>query len=223
MKRSELEHVIRASGAIADDDEIIVIGSQSVLGQFPDAPARLLASMETDIYPKNKPELAAMVDGSIGEGSFFHAEFGYYAQGVGPTTAVLPEGWQERLVSVRNENTNGVTGLCLDVHDLAISKYVAGRPKDLQFTGEFRKRSAGKKCTSSELWENWSRYPVPDLHVLPARHRALPAELTSPNRAQSYTQIRIPVSRAALCGLLRNFSILVPPRLPKIQVKSPII
>ncbi len=136
MKRSELEHVIRASGAIADDDEIIVIGSQSVLGQFPDAPARLLASMEIDIYPKNKPELAVMVDGSIGEGSFFHAEFGYYAQGVGPTTAVLPEGWQERLVSVRNENTNGVTGLCLDVHDLAISKYVAGRPKDLQFTGE---------------------------------------------------------------------------------------
>ena len=136
MKRSELEHVIRASGAIADDDEIIVIGSQSILGQFPDAPARLLASMETDIYPKNKPNLAEMVDGSIGEGSFFHAEFGYYAQGVGPNTAVLPAGWQDRLVSIKNENTSGVTGLCLDVHDLAISKYVAGRPKDLEFTSE---------------------------------------------------------------------------------------
>ena len=133
MKRSELEHVIRASGGIADDDEIIVIGSQSILGQYPDAPARLLASMETDVYPKNKPELAALVDGSIGEGSFFHAEFGYYAQGVGPNTAVLPEGWQDRLVSIKNENTNGVAGLCLDVHDLAISKYVAGRPKDLEF------------------------------------------------------------------------------------------
>ena len=127
MKRSELEHVICASGAIADDDEIIVIGSQSVLGQFPDAPVRLLASMDTDIYPKNKPELAAVVDGSIGEGSLFHAEFGYYAQGVGPNTAVLPEGWQSRLVRINNENTNGVTGLCLEVHDLAISKYVAGR------------------------------------------------------------------------------------------------
>lgn len=136
MKRSELEHVIRASGAIADDDEIIVIGSQSVLGQFPDAPATLLASMETGIYPKNKPDLAAMVDGSIGEGSFFHAEFGYYAQGVGPNTAVLPEGWQDRLVSIKTENTNGVTGLCLEVHDLAISRYVAGRPKDLEFTRE---------------------------------------------------------------------------------------
>ena len=37
-----------------------------------------------DLYPKNKPQLADLVDGSIGEGSHFHAEFGYYAQGVGP-------------------------------------------------------------------------------------------------------------------------------------------
>jgi len=71
MKRSELEHVIRASGAIADDNELIIIGSQSILGQYPDAPAELLASMETDLYPRNKPELAELVDGSIGEGSFF--------------------------------------------------------------------------------------------------------------------------------------------------------
>ena len=92
--------------------------------------------MATDIYPKDKPNLAELVDGSIGEGSFFHAEFGYDAQGVGPKTAVLPEAWQDRLVSIKNENTNGVTGLCLDVHDLAISKYVAGRPKDPVFTRE---------------------------------------------------------------------------------------
>ena len=134
MKRSELEHVIRASGAIADDNELIIIGSQSILGQYPDAPAELLVSMETDLYPKNKPELAELVDGSIGEGSFFHEQFGYYAQGVGPETAVLPAGWEQRLVEINNENTNGVVGLCLEAHDLAISKYVAGRPKDLEFT-----------------------------------------------------------------------------------------
>jgi Nucleotidyltransferase of unknown function (DUF6036) len=134
MKRSELEHVIRASGAIADDNELVIIGSQSILGQYPDAPAELLVSMETDLYPRNKPELAELVDGSIGEGSFFHEQFGYYAQGVGPETAVLPAGWEKRLVEISNENTNGVVGLCLEVHDLAISKYVAGRPKDLEFT-----------------------------------------------------------------------------------------
>ena len=148
MKRSELEHVIRASGAIADDNEIIVIGSQSVLGQFPNAPIRLRASMETDIYPKNKPDLAEMVDGSIGEGSYFHAEFGYYAQGVSPNTAVLPAGWQDRLVRIKNKNTNGVTGLCLEVNDLAISKYVAGRPKDLEFIEELARH---KMIDSSTL------------------------------------------------------------------------
>jgi hypothetical protein len=136
MRRSELEHIIRASGDIAQDDEIVIIGSQAVLGQFPDAPVRLLTSMETDVYPRNKPALADKVDGAIGEGSPFHEEFGYYAQGVGPETAVLPSGWQDRLVSIRNENTKGITGLCLEVHDLAISKLVAGRHKDFEFVQE---------------------------------------------------------------------------------------
>lgn len=133
MQRSELEHLIRASGEIAGDDEIIVIGSQSILGQFPNAPVRLLVSMEADIYPKNKPERADMVDGAIGEGSSFHELHGYYAQGVGENTAVLPKGWRSRLVVVNNENTNGVTGLCLEVHDLAISKLIAQRLKDIEF------------------------------------------------------------------------------------------
>lgn len=136
MTRSELEHIIRASGAIAKDSELVIIGSQSILAQFPEAPATLRVSMEADLYPKNKPELADLVDGSIGEGSYFHEQFGYYAQGVGPKTAVLPVGWEKRLVRVENENTNGIVGLCLDVHDLAISKYIACRPKDLEFTRE---------------------------------------------------------------------------------------
>ena len=136
MQRSELEHVIRASGDIAQDNEIIVIGSQSILGQFPNAPARLLASMETDIYPRNRPELADKIDGAIGEGSSFHEMNGYYAQGVGPETAVLPARWQDRLIKISNENTNGISGLCLEVHDLAISKLVADRSKDLEFIQE---------------------------------------------------------------------------------------
>lgn len=136
MQRSELEHLIRASGEIASDAEIIIIGSQAILGQFPNAPARLLISMEADIYPKNNPEKANEVDGAIGEGSSFHELHGYYAQGVGESTAVLPKDWQSRLVVVNNENTNGVTGYCLEVHDLAISKIIAHRLKDLEFVQE---------------------------------------------------------------------------------------
>jgi len=139
MKRSELEHLIRAAGAIADDREIVVIGSQAILGQFPDAPATLLVSAEADLFPLNSPERADLIDGSIGEGSQFHELFGYYAQGVSERTATLPRGWRERLVKILNPNTGGVTGLCLDVNDLAISKYVAGRPKDIDFTRELAK------------------------------------------------------------------------------------
>jgi hypothetical protein len=133
MRRRDLEHLIRAAADIADDDEIVVIGSQAILGQFPDAPAELRVSAEADVYPKNKPDRADLIDGSIGEGSPFHATYGYYAQGVGESTAVLPEGWRDRLVPVRNENTRGATGWCREAHDLVLSKYVAGREKDLHF------------------------------------------------------------------------------------------
>ena len=136
MKRSELEHLIRAAGSIADDAEIVVIGSQSILGQFPNALLPLLVSAEAGLFPLHRPELADLIDGSIGEGSPFHELYGYYAQGVGERTAVLPRGWRDRLVRIENPNTRGVTGLCLEVHDLAISKHVAGREKDLDFTRE---------------------------------------------------------------------------------------
>jgi hypothetical protein len=133
VNRAQLEHVIRAASTIAEDDEIVVVGSQSILGQFPDPPPELCVSVEADVYPKNRPERADLIDGSIGEGSPFHATFGYYAQGVGVETAVLPRGWQQRVFRVRSEATRGATGLCLEVHDLALSKLVAGREKDLEF------------------------------------------------------------------------------------------
>ncbi len=136
MQRSELEHIIRASGDVARDDEIVIIGSQSILGQFPNAAIGLLVSMDADVYPNHNPELADKIDGAIGEGSSFHELHGYYAQGVGPETAVLPSGWKDRVVVVKNENTNGIAGLCLEVHDLAISKFVAGRYKDFEFIQE---------------------------------------------------------------------------------------
>lgn len=133
MNRDQLEHVIRAAAAISGDDEIIVIGSQAILGQFPSPPDELCVSVEADVYPKNTPERADLIDGSIGELSPFHTTFGYYAQGVAPETAILPDGWQARLVAVRGPGTRGATGWCLEVHDLVLSKYVAGREKDIEF------------------------------------------------------------------------------------------
>jgi hypothetical protein len=134
VTRTQLEHIIRAAGAIADDSDVIVIGSQAILGSFPNAPGEFLVSNEADVYPLTHVERSDLIDSTIGEGSPFQREFGYYAHGIDHTTAVLPEGWRDRLVLVTSENTRFVRGWCLEVHDLAISKYAAGREKDLQFT-----------------------------------------------------------------------------------------
>ena len=134
MTRAQLEHIIRAAGTIADDNDIVVIGSQAILGEFPNAPEELLVSNEADVYPRARTERSDLIDGTIGEGSPFQREFGYYAHGVDETTAVLPDGWRERLVLITGENTRFVRGWCLEVHDLAIAKYAAGREKDLEFT-----------------------------------------------------------------------------------------
>ena len=128
-----MEHIIRAAGAIAEVDELMILGSQAILGTYPEAPADILVSQEVDLYPLDDPEKADLIDGSIGELSPFHEQFGYYAHGVGPETAILPHRWRERLVPLRNENTHGVTGYCLSPPDLAISKLLAGRDKDLSF------------------------------------------------------------------------------------------
>ena len=143
MQRPQLEHIIRAAAGITGATEIVVIGSQAVLGQFPDAPAALLVSIEADVFTLRNPDDADLIDGSIGEGSPFHQTFGYYAHGVAEETAILPAGWKDRLVTVRNANTGNGCGLCLEVHDLAVAKLAAGREKDSLFvTGLLRHKLA---------------------------------------------------------------------------------
>ena len=135
MQRAQLEHIIRAAAGITGADRFVIVGSQAILGQFPNPPGELLVSAEADVFSLRDPKDADLIDGSIGEGSPFHQTFGYYAHGIAEETAVLPAGWKNRLISVCNENTGGGTGLCLEVHDLAVSKLVAGREKDLDFVG----------------------------------------------------------------------------------------
>jgi len=151
MKRSEIEHVLRAAKGIAGEDEFILIGSQSVLGAFPDAPLVLRRSIELDIYPKHHPEKSDLIDGAIGERSLFHETHGYYAHGVSPETAHLPAGWENRLVRISSENTGGAIGWCLDVHDLAYSKLAAGRPKDLEFVGNLLRYKLARQMRIKRL------------------------------------------------------------------------
>lgn len=151
MNRQALEHIIRAAGEIAQVRKLIVFGSQSILAQFPDLTRViseskpgdisettenceiLVRSIEADIMIPNSMEKTELVDAVLGELSNFHGTFGYYAQGVDLTTSRLPEGWENRLVEICNKNTNGVSGMCVEIHDVMISKLYASRPKDLDF------------------------------------------------------------------------------------------
>ena len=136
MNREEFEHVVRSAANIVDD-EIVVAGSQAVLGQFPDAPASLLRSHEVDVFPKHAPERAAEIDAAIGDGSRFHDSFDYYAHGIGPETLIAPAGWESRLIRVElaalAKKDGCAVGWCLEIHDLLLSKLAAGRAHDLAF------------------------------------------------------------------------------------------
>jgi hypothetical protein len=132
MKKRQLDHVLRAAGRITREKEFIIIGSQSLHGSFPDLPDALLQSAEVDLIAHGDETRTEWLN-AIGQDSEFHQQFGYYADPVEEGTATLPSGWKTRLVELAPGDTEGVRGLCLEPHDLAIAKYVAGRDKDREF------------------------------------------------------------------------------------------
>jgi hypothetical protein len=71
--------VVAAAAQIVSEREFVVLGSQSILGSHPDAPEALLRSQEVDIYPRRAPDKAIQIEGALGDGSYFHQTFGYYA------------------------------------------------------------------------------------------------------------------------------------------------
>jgi hypothetical protein len=133
VRRDQLEHVLRAAAAIVGSDDFVVIGSQAMLASVASPPPEIIASVEVDLYPRDAPERSIEVDGAIGDGSMFHDTHGYYAHGVGPETAIAPSGWTERLVPLVNDNTRGVTGWCMEPHDLVVAKLAAGRDRDVEY------------------------------------------------------------------------------------------
>ena len=151
MKRSDLEHVLRAAATIADDHEVLIIGSQSILGSADEEhlPALATASMEVDVafFDDADNYKSDLVDAALGELSPFHEMYGYYAQGVSVSTAKLPRGWRDRLVTVATRSSAPGRGRCLEPHDCVISKMVAGREKDYAFAGALLE--AGLVCAET--------------------------------------------------------------------------
>jgi len=132
MKRRELELALRSAGKVAREREFLLIGSQAVHAYCRRPPAEVLLSQECDLYPRNRPETANLLDAELGRGSRFARRHGFYVDVVAPELASLPRGWERRLKPLR---AGTVTAFCLEVHDLLVSKLAAGRLKDLEFAG----------------------------------------------------------------------------------------
>lgn len=152
MHKSDLEHIIRAASAITNQYEIVVVGSQSILGSVESPPLECLESIEADIFVPGNACLSDLIDGAIGEGSQFHDSFGYYAQGVSEATSILPSRWQDRLIRLQSQNTDGKIGYCLDVTDLFLAKCAANREKDRDFNlALLRKRIVDPAVAASRV------------------------------------------------------------------------
>jgi len=139
MKKQQVDHVLRAAGRITGEKKFIIVGRQALHGKHPDLADSIVRSAEVDLLAPGSPDRTEWLV-AIGAYSPFHEEFGYYADPVSEQTATLPKGWKGRLVRLPTGDTDGVRGLCLDPHDLAISKYAAFREKDLIFTRELARR-----------------------------------------------------------------------------------
>jgi hypothetical protein len=135
MTRKQLEHAIRAACEVTGDSEIWIFGSQAILGEFPDAPEALCASIEVDVQPKNRSDKIELIDVFLGELSQFHKTHHFYVHSLPiEEAAALPQGWKDRTNRVFDKIlTNGKTGLCVEAHDLAASKLAAFRDKDRDF------------------------------------------------------------------------------------------
>ena len=112
MTREQLEHAIHAACQIIGHEEVIVIGSQAILGTYDEdeLPPEATRSTECDILPVAQTEeetrrLADKIEGVAGEWSPFESLHGFSIDGVDLGTAILPAGWRERLVRVSNANT----------------------------------------------------------------------------------------------------------------------
>jgi hypothetical protein len=158
MKKRHLDHLLRAAGRITGEKQFIIIGSQSLHAKFPDLADEILHSAEADLIAKGNVAPTEWLN-VIGQDSPFHEEFGYYADPVDEADATLPRGWKGRLVNLPPGDTEGVRGLCLDPHDLAIAKYVARREKDLAFNRELALRGI---VEHRRLLDLVSKTPVDD-------------------------------------------------------------
>lgn len=133
MRKSDLFELISAINLLAPDETPIIVGSQAIyiVTDFP--PEIIRQSIECDfLFIGGKTEIRTEINKKLGIFSQFQIEHGFYADALGLATVVLPTGWQERLQNLKDESGNTIAKT-VEIHDIAVSKLIAGREKDFEF------------------------------------------------------------------------------------------
>src|ERR1051326_4720865 len=133
MKKEHLLSLIQQVHDLTGVEARIIVGSQSLFAFTDSVPAMVRDSIECDfLLGAESIEAMTAVNRAFGVTSHFAQLNGYYADGLRLATVVLAPGWQERLHSLTDEQGQ-IIARCLEVHDAAVSKLMAGRDKDWPF------------------------------------------------------------------------------------------
>lgn len=132
MNLDALFVLLQAARAACGHREYVVVGSLSVLGmaQVCAIPADMTLSIDADCYTQADPGRVFDLQAALGEKSPFHRAHGYYLDPVSPKLPTLPDGWEQRLISIERD---GLVARFLEPNDAAISKLARGEPRDLRW------------------------------------------------------------------------------------------
>lgn len=136
MRRDKIDHILRAAGRITGLSEFVLIGSAAIFAWRDLVPAELAVSRDIDLFAYDAPnaeDVSDQLDGAIGQASDFDLQFGYYCDGVGPETAILPNDWRDRARKYQSTQAEGVTAIVPDPNDIGLSKLCAWREKDIEW------------------------------------------------------------------------------------------
>lgn len=169
MDLPSLKSLVAAIRQIASNERLVVFGSGSLLGSFPsfDETLPLLRqSRDADflMFPWDE-ELAWKIHRSVGADHDFDREHGYHADIVRPfATENFPPGWEARLLPL-----DGLPEVfCLEPHDMAVAKLIAGRPKDLTLLTELLKNS---HLSAATLRERLDATPLVEAMIVKTHRR----------------------------------------------------
>ena len=154
MHLGALRHLATVVKSILPDTDVVVFGSSSVLASFPEEGQEggaIETSRDADFVPQPfAEEIAWLLHDTVGKGNRFHQHWGYYADIVRPDAfEQFPPGWRDRLVPL-----DGFDRVwCLEPHDMAAAKCLAGRPKDIeQLGGLAAKGKIDLELVHQRLW-----------------------------------------------------------------------